>query len=353
MGDTAARVSAGAVPNVTPERIAAVVLFADPGRCPAVGGAGPVSDSRFGTNGELIIGGGTGVLDGREGMTGSRTGRFTGMEGRVYSLCNSRDMACSSIPGSLIRDVADYGNRVETQGVADAHTAASIRSFVEATGQGVPPVEAAVQSGLGLAQLWSAVGSGIEVAQLLKILHSHTHEGLSDAELIGLCLVAALPNLIKTGVRTDYLMKAVAALSGPVSEMDGDAGAILGSALDLFTNYAELESLYMQLGHANLLPEALSGGSETSAVQRTPSAARQHAAQVVSQRALDYLAKKVGLGPALADPRNAPLLKAWRSPAISGTPTRPTSTSLTATTPSTARPVTNGLSTNLNASPAR
>ncbi|MCQ9344479.1 cutinase family protein [Corynebacterium phoceense] len=119
-GDIAAEISAGRVKGVTPDDVAAVILVADPGRArlgaPPARPAklyGPVPAGTRAANGEIILDGGTGVSAGREGMTGQRPGNFAGMEGKVVSLCNNTDMACATPSDTIVRDIADYANRVE------------------------------------------------------------------------------------------------------------------------------------------------------------------------------------------------------------------------------------------------
>ena len=116
-GDAAALIANGASSNTKSEDVMGVVLYADPGRSgnsQYTGTQGSTAyiplpkGAKYQRNGEY-------VSEGHEqdtvGWTGQRSLPFTGMEGRVISLCSPKDLACSVTDKSLLRDVADASDK--------------------------------------------------------------------------------------------------------------------------------------------------------------------------------------------------------------------------------------------------
>lgn len=117
MGDLAALIANGAVDGVGADRILGAILIADPGRSGDSQYSGASADNkywiphpagaRYQRNGEVS----TSTVDYTVGWTGQRSLPFTGIEGRVISICNDHDMACSVGTGSIHRDVADMSDK--------------------------------------------------------------------------------------------------------------------------------------------------------------------------------------------------------------------------------------------------
>lgn len=116
-GDAAALIANGASSNTKSGDVMGVVLYADPGRSgnsQYTGTQGSTAyiplpkGARYQRNGEY-------VSEGNEqdtvGWTGQRSLPFTGMEGRVISLCSPKDLACSVEDKSFLRDVADVSDK--------------------------------------------------------------------------------------------------------------------------------------------------------------------------------------------------------------------------------------------------
>lgn len=116
-GDIAALIANGALDNTTSDDILAAYLFADPGRSgnSAYTGSSKANTSYFALpegaqynrNGEYT----TNTKDNRIGMTGQRSLPFTGLEGRIFSLCHDDDIACSVDIGGVIRAGADTSDK--------------------------------------------------------------------------------------------------------------------------------------------------------------------------------------------------------------------------------------------------
>lgn len=116
-GDAAALIANGASSTAKSEDIMGVILYADPGRSgnsQYTGTQGSTAyiplpkGAKYQRNGEY-------VSEGHEqdtvGWTGQRSLPFTGLEGRVISLCSPKDLACSVTDKSLLRDVADASDK--------------------------------------------------------------------------------------------------------------------------------------------------------------------------------------------------------------------------------------------------
>lgn len=116
-GDIAAAISNGAVENTTSDNIFGVFLMADPGRSGNSKYNGPAKDNKtwfnlpeglkYQRNGELS----TPTQDGYVGWTGQRSLPFTGLEGRVISLCSNEDLACSAAINGILRQIADISDK--------------------------------------------------------------------------------------------------------------------------------------------------------------------------------------------------------------------------------------------------
>ena len=125
MGDVAADIAAGDLAGVSASDVVGVVLFADPGRSLTPESNAPEVTA---ANGEIVNGGGTPVLPGRVGLTGQRERPFTGLEGKVLSLCHADDLACSAPIHSVAHSVADYAARIEKD-VPNAETGLKVRQL--------------------------------------------------------------------------------------------------------------------------------------------------------------------------------------------------------------------------------
>lgn len=118
MGDVTALVANGAVEGVGPDDILGAILVADPGRSGNSQYSGPPEGSKhwiplpqggvYQRNGEVAN---VPADVDTVGWTGQRSLPFTGIEGRVISLCSTSDLACSVGIGSPHRDVADMSDK--------------------------------------------------------------------------------------------------------------------------------------------------------------------------------------------------------------------------------------------------
>ena len=116
-GDIAVAIANGALKNTTSDNILSVFLMADPGRSGNSPYTGPAKDNKtwfelpeglkYQRNGELS----TPTQDEYIGWTGQRSLPFTGLEGRVISLCSNDDLACSAAAGGVLRQVADMSDK--------------------------------------------------------------------------------------------------------------------------------------------------------------------------------------------------------------------------------------------------
>lgn len=291
-GDAAAEIAAGRVADVSPERIGGVILIADPGRSPTVEKPSEEASAQAAANsgvpaanGEIIVGGNTGVLPGRVGMTGARPTPFTGLEGRVISLCNSNDMACSIHEGSLIRDVADYANRVEWPGPSDTFTAETIARLKAELDSGVPLEEALVNADFNWLSIISIISALMEVAGYLRIVIDHTRPDLSFFQLVALSVIAAAPGLVAKGNTAEYLLPAADGLAGQVATFSPEASATI-------TLVAES----MRLVFTAEQPFQAPGDARAAATRR----------DVTSLGTV--IADRTGLTPLLKDPANTNLI---------------------------------------------
>ena len=116
-GDAAALIANGASSNTKSDDIMGVVLFADPGRSgnsQYTGTKGATAyiplpkGARYQRNGEYVT---EGHEEDTVGLTGQRSLPFTGLEGRVISLCSPYDLACTVKDGTILRDGADLSDK--------------------------------------------------------------------------------------------------------------------------------------------------------------------------------------------------------------------------------------------------
>lgn len=116
-GDAAALIANGASQNTTSKDVMGVILYADPGRSGNSAYTGtqgstayiPLPDgAQYQRNGEYVS---AQHEKNTVGWTGQRSLPFTGMEGRVISLCNPRDLACSVDDKTFLRAVADSSDK--------------------------------------------------------------------------------------------------------------------------------------------------------------------------------------------------------------------------------------------------
>lgn len=293
IGNAAAEVAAGHVAHVTTDSIAGVVLVADPGRAPVV--PNPPKERADlaarnagvpGATGEIIVGGNSGVLPSRVGMTGPRPVGFAGLEGKVISLCNSDDMACSIPEGSLIRDVADYANRVEWPGPSDRQTIETIAYIKEQLEAGVPLDKALANADFTWLGVLSLISAIVEVGAYLKIVDSHTRPDLNFVELVALSLISALPGLAAKGNSAEYLVPAAQGLVSGVEQISPVAAATISLVAESFNLVFTAERPFRQFSDA-----------------RAASTRRD------AENLLAVIAANTGLVPLLRDPANANLVE--------------------------------------------
>ena len=317
IGDVAARAGHGRVAGVGPGQIAAVVLFADPGRsgvekqrplAPAKLYA-PAPKGQVARGGELINGGGAGVLPGRVGLAGERALSFRGLEGKVLSLCNPADMACSTDPDSALRELADVAMREEAVGPPNAATGMHVLEFSRRMDAGVPLQQAVRESGLSLLDAPVAALILGEIGLFAQAADRATRaeqRATPREQLAAVTLMAALPNLAKEGVTWTYLLPAFEGLRGAVAaasggaadeEAGGGATAWFDVALETMRATQATERFYLQLARAGVVPRV-----------PTPTERRQVAAHGAVTQLMDQVASAAGLQAARRNPANANLL---------------------------------------------
>lgn len=268
IGDAAAEVSAGRVRGVGPDQIAAVVLFADPGRAALEGGVDKQKPSRLyappprglrGTNLETVQPGGTFIPPRNVGMAGVRREPFTGLEGKVLSLCNGYDMACSTDPDSVIRAVADVAMRETWVGPPNAVTGMRVVALTQALSSGADLREALRQSGLSLIDVTLAPQILIELGMVLDATYAHTAAGnpTPPEQLVAVAVLAALPNLAKEGVTWPWLLNALSGVRSRVE--DGPSADWFDVALEVFGAVHASERLIWELEHMGVLPHVVTG----------------------------------------------------------------------------------------------
>lgn len=301
-GDLAARISTGQVAGVDPAQVAGVVLVADPGRSRNDASAstphpttlwGPVPPGEMAAGGEIVNGGGTGVRKGREGMTGARPGNFANLRGKVVSLCHSDDMACSTPPGSLVMEVAQYANRVEWDGPVDNFSGDTVARFTSALGSGASVDEALKESGVGILQAPSVAATIAELVDYYRVIDSHArNHGYTLAQLVAIGLINALPNLAYEGAMNDYLLPAAQGAADLLG--DTPAGTWAQVAVETYRLVDATESIYWQLFDAGLAP-----------VVYTPTQWRQDMARGLTRELMTRAQHAAGLDGLADDPAHA------------------------------------------------
>ncbi|SES23763.1 cutinase family protein [Corynebacterium cystitidis] len=303
VGDVAALIANGEVTGITADDIAAVLLVADPGRARIDDHSnrpqpaklyGPLPPGEMGANFEIINGGGTGVHGAREGMAGPRQRDFAELYGKVLSLCNAEDLSCSSPQDSLIRVLADYASRVDKDVPGDLESGPILKEFLSQVFAGVEVDEAAEAAGLTLAQLPAITHIIIELHEYGDLAYDHSGNGLDPAELFGLILIAALPNLMHEAVTAEYLGGILGAVADILAAASPEAAVWIRVVVDTLYALDAAETLYKDVSYAGHLPRI------TTATEM-----RQAAAHHATTVAMAAVAEVSGLDGALADPTHA------------------------------------------------
>lgn len=307
IGDAAARAAHGQVRGVGPEQIAGVVLFADPGRAsvdrqralPPAKLYAPAPKGVLARGGELINGGGSGVIPERVGLAGERALSFAGLEGKVLSLCNPADMACSTDPESALRDLADVAMREEAVGPPNAATGMHVLEFSRRMDAGVPVQQAVRESGLSLLDAPAAALILGEIALFAQAADGATRSeqaATPPEQLVAVTLMAALPNLAKEGVTWTYLLPALEGLRGAVAGDDENA-TWYDVALEGMRATQATERFYLQLARSGVVPRV-----------PTPTEQRQAAAHSAVSLLVGQVSSAAGLQAAMGNPVNGNLL---------------------------------------------
>ena len=118
-GDVTANLAAGKIPGVTKDDLLASYLIADPGRAALTKNSGSSSTGATGNlteNGALLIPLDQGLPVAKNvGLTGPRTsGAFSNVEGKVLTFCHNNDVACSTDPEGILREVGQKMNEWTT-----------------------------------------------------------------------------------------------------------------------------------------------------------------------------------------------------------------------------------------------
>lgn len=246
-GDLARDISAGKVAGVTPDDVSNVLLIADPGRSSTsaydsyTGDKsvlwGPIPPGKMGKNFEILAPGEE-INDSRVGWTGERQGRFKGMYGKVLSLCEPDDLACSAPPNSMLRALADYADK-ESQ-LADLNSdlgkrvGAAVKNFthkggIQAAQSGdIQKVQAllagsAAEANITIADLPAALNLFSELAAVLgdKI---HPRCGEVDlAEGLKQVVVSTLPQFVNDQMSIKNILQAIKQFNVPVPKEAMDA----------------------------------------------------------------------------------------------------------------------------------
>lgn len=248
----------------------------------------------MGRNGEIINGGGTGVHHEREGMAGPRERDFAGIEGKVFSLCNSGDLSCSAPHDSLIQAVAGYASRIEMEGPGDMQSGPILKDFLDQVLSGVELEEAIEASGMGPAQISAIAAIIVELANYGDIAYTHSGNGLTPAEFFGLITISALPNLMHKAVTAEYLGELLEAVAGIFEDSAPDTAAWIRVIVDTLYALEATETLYKDVSYTGHLPRVT-----------TPTEARQYATREATSALMNAVATTTGLDAALADPKRA------------------------------------------------
>lgn len=246
-GDLARDISAGKVAGVTPDDVSNVLLIADPGRSSTsaydsyTGDKsvlwGPIPPGKMGKNFEILAPGEE-INDSRVGWTGERQGRFKGMYGKVLSLCEPDDLACSAPPNSMLRALADYADK-ESQ-LADLNSdlgkrvGAAVKNFtskggIQAAQSGdIQKVQAllagsAAEANITIADLPAALNL---LSELSVVLGDKIHPRCGEVDLAeGLkqVIVSTLPQFVNDQMSIKNILQAIKQFNVPVPKeiMDG------------------------------------------------------------------------------------------------------------------------------------
>lgn len=246
-GDVARDISAGKVAGVSPDDVSNVLLIADPGRSSTsaydsyTGDKsvlwGPVPPGKMGKNFEILAPGGE-INDSRVGWTGERQGRFKGMYGKVLSLCEPDDLACSAPPNSMLRALADYADK-ESQ-LADLNSdlgkrvGAAVKNFthkggIQAAQSGdIQKVQAllagsAAEANITIADLPAALNL---LSELTAVFGDKIHPRCGEVDLAeGLkqVVVSTLPQFVNDQMSIKNILQAIKQFNVPVPKevMDG------------------------------------------------------------------------------------------------------------------------------------
>lgn len=246
-GDLARDISAGKVAGVTPDDVSNVLLIADPGRSSTsaydsyTGDKsvlwGPIPPGKMGKNFEILAPGEE-INDSRVGWTGERQGRFKGMYGKVLSLCEPDDLACSAPPNSMLRALADYADK-ESQ-LADLNSdlgkrvGAAVKNFtskggIQAAQAGdIQKVQAllagsAAEANITIADLPAALNL---LSELSVVLGDKIHPRCGEVDLAeGLkqVIVSTLPQFVNDQMSIKNILQAIKQFNVPVPKeiMDG------------------------------------------------------------------------------------------------------------------------------------
>lgn len=313
IGDAAAEVAAGRARGVHPDNIAAVVLFADPGRAELAEPVEKQKPSRLyappplgerAANFETVQAGGTRIPPRTVGMAGTRRTSFNGLQGKVLSLCNGADMACATDPDSVIRALADVAMREVWVGPFNAVTGMRVAELTAALGAGMPFPEALEASGLSLIDVTLAPLILAEVSMALRALYDHTAAGnpFPPEQLLAAAVLTALPNLAKEGVAWPWLLPALHGVRDALAEPLGEDGiAWVDVALDVLHAVDQTERLTWELQHLGVLPHTPTGTEGR----------RVWAFQTVSVL-MDHAIDAAGLRPVVEHPANANLIASAR-----------------------------------------
>lgn len=233
-GDIAAAVANGRVPGVTSDDVANVVLIADPGRSSASAYDSysgdksvlyaPIPPGKMQKNFEIVNDGGSGQKTDRIGWTGERPARFKGMYGKVLSLCDAGDIACSAEPNSLARGLANYANSESTAASLDTDTAQRISKAVQyAHSQGI--IQAATSGDINkvneiLATAMAKANFGVqdipemlsvakEIGDVFNVIMDPKYcvaETFDFGEVLTSLITTALPKFIESNVSAKQLL---------------------------------------------------------------------------------------------------------------------------------------------------
>lgn len=233
-GDIAAAVANGRVPGVTSDDVANVVLIADPGRSSASAYDSysgdksvlyaPIPPGKMQKNFEIVNDGGSGQKTDRIGWTGERPARFKGMYGKVLSLCDAGDIACSAEPNSLARGLANYANSESTAASLDTDAAQRISKAVQyAHSQGI--IQAATSGDINkvneiLATAMAKANFGVqdipemlsvakEIGDVFNVIMDPKYcvaETFDFGEVLTSLITTALPKFIESNVSAKQLL---------------------------------------------------------------------------------------------------------------------------------------------------